>query len=941
MNVSKLFSKLGWGGRLGGLGRPTDPIPYRRDARTGTLPNGLRYFILENSVPENRAFLRLVVHAGSLHEEDHEQGIAHFVEHMAFRGTERFPEADLVNYLRSLGMRYGPEINAFVYHDKTVFCMEVPVEANGTSADGNGKTRTIPHKALEIMDDWSRAITFDPGAVDLERLIIAEERRGNLGAWERIRKDWMPALFHGSRFAERMPIGRPETIETATSTLLNDFYRKWYRADNMTLVFVGDFDGAALEASLPDHFRIEKPDAPTPQPVFDLAPPRDGRLETLVLTDPELTGTQVMLYSKRAQKTGGTDLAAYRNGLIDALIFFMMNFRFWDVVLNPETPYMSAATDSSEHYGTSSRFYVMSAVAKSGLAEETLAELLLAKETMMRHGFTKAEIALAGESLVSPTQGLVREQDRQDSGMLAALFIDHYLDAGGLTDFEWELDAIRRLLPGIRAGDINAAVRDYFAANDIQVFVFAPDSEKETLPDDARIRQLVSRRRNARPWMPRAGAVEGRLLQSVPERGGIVSRSVDDETGTTFWDLGNGARVILKPTENMNDEIVLVAMARGGAFCAPLKDSVSVDFAAEMMEVSGLGPWSRPELLRLLAAKQVSLSYWIDTHTRGLGGASTVGDLRTLFEKIHLNFTCPRIERGAVEAMMDSHRTNLSLRGEDPMSVFSDETTRVVTCNHPRCRPLEPADLSGVDVDVAMAFLQKGLNPTDFTFVFTGNLTPELMEPYVETYIASIPPGGEAWNTWTDVGIVRPGKIEKNVYRGMEKQSTVTLVWFADADIDEHLNIAAQVLHEYLNIRLNDEIRDKLGGSYGIVAAVGASPVPTGELSILVQFGCDPQRVRELSDAVFGLLDETAQGTNRAAFDSAVEAMHQVWETSMQNNSYIAQSYANSVVLMDQPVSRIHRRPEYIDAVTPADIRRIAALLLGNGPAKLALFPGR
>jgi len=919
-------------GAWGGLGRPTDPVPFMRDVRTGTLPSGLRYFILENSMPENRAFLRLVVNAGSLQEEDHEQGLAHFVEHMAFRGTERFPEAELINYLRSLGMRMGPDVNAFVSFDRTVYRIEVPVE---TTEDG---TRIIPPTALAIIDDWSRAVTFDPEAVETERLVVIEEYRVRLGAMERIRRDWLPVLFRGSRFAERMPIGRLEIIETATVEHLKNFYRTWYQADNMAIIFVGDFDGAALQASLADHFLIEAPETPTPQLSFDLPPPRRGNLETLVLTDPELTGTNVMLYFRRTQGPIRGDLAAFRRSIIDFLIQNMMSFRFGDTVIDPDTPFMSASAFTSRQ-GASSRFYVMSAVAKSGRSEETLEELLRAKESIRRYGFTDAEIALAGEALVSQYQRLVQERDRQNSGTFMNMLTRYFLEGGGLSDLEWELHAIQTLLPGIRARDINAAVRDYFSANDIQVFIFAPESEAETLPSDARIRQLVTQRGRMSVERPVPRVIEDRLLAASPERGSIVAHSVDGETGAVIWELGNGARVVLQPTENRNDEIVLNAMARGGTVC--FGNDVSARLAVEMMQISGLGPWSRPDLSRQLAARQVSLSYSVGAYTRGFQGASTTGDLRTLFEMIHLNFTDPRIDPDAVEAMMGRLRTSLALRGENPRTVFSDEINRTVTQGHPMFRPMELDDLAGVDTNAALDFLRRGLNPADFTFVFVGNLTPELLSSYVETYLASIAPFSEGarWNSWTDPNIVRPGRVKRNVYRGMEEQSTVHMAWFSPATFSERLSIETQVLNEYLRIRLNDEIRENLGGVYGIGVSVGISPAPRGELSMRVQFGCDPQRVRELSDAVFALLNEAAAGISQTVFVSAVEALHQGWETSMQSNSFIAQSYANSSVLLELPLSRLHRRPQYFDAVAPADIQRITAQLLQNGPAKLVLFP--
>ncbi|MCL2139879.1 MAG: insulinase family protein, partial [Treponema sp.] len=244
----------------GGLGLASDQVPFMESVRTGTLPSGLRYFILENSRPENRAYLTLAVNAGSVLEEDDERGLAHFVEHMAFRGTERFPETELINYLRSLGMRFGPEVNAYTGFDMTVYGIEVPVEDNG-----NG-IKQVPATALEVIDDWSRAITFSPEETDNERPVILEEYRTRLGSRERLQRQWVPVLFRGSPYADRLPIGRPEIIESAPASRLEGFYQKWYRADNMALIFAGDFDGAALESSLQEHFFIEKPAFPTQRP---------------------------------------------------------------------------------------------------------------------------------------------------------------------------------------------------------------------------------------------------------------------------------------------------------------------------------------------------------------------------------------------------------------------------------------------------------------------------------------------------------------------------------------------------------------------------------------------------------------------------------------------------------------------------------------------------
>ncbi|MDR0315852.1 MAG: insulinase family protein, partial [Treponema sp.] len=889
-----------------------------------------QYYILENAKPENRAYLTLAVNAGSVLETDDEQGLAHFVEHMAFNGTTRFPEADLVNYLRSLGMRFGPEVNAYTSFDETVYGIEVPVE---TAPDG---TRRIPDTALAVIDDWTRAITFAPEDVDDERLVIMEEYRSRLGARNRLQRQWLPVLFRGSPYAQRLPIGLPEVIEGAPASRLEGFYRKWYRADNMALIIVGDFDADTLEASLGDHFSIPKPAAPTQRPRYDLPPPKRGNIETLILTDPELTSTDIYLYYKRSRQAQREDLAYFRGEIIDILIDRMLDFRFGDEVMKPQTPYTYAGAGNAR-YGASSRFYVLMAQAKTGGAEASLIELLKTRAAMLRYGFTKTELDIAANSLLSELERMVSEKETQDSNRYIRSLTRYYLEGGNYADVEWELAAVQQMLPHISLADISAAVKDYFNPGDLRVFIFAPEAERTDLPGEARIRQLVRARMNVSP--PEANAVESGFLSQPPVPGQIISESIDAETGALRWELDNGAAVILKETKNRSNEIMLQAMARGGKTSAPAQDKVSVELAAEMIQVSGLGPYSRTELTKKLADKQVSISFWVSHYHRGLQGSATTGDLKTLFEMIYLGFTDPRIDPEAVQVMMDKYRTSLALRNENPGTVFSDEISRTIYGGHPYFKPLELSDLSQANPETALAFVRRTLNPGDYTFVFTGNLDIETLRLYVETYIASIP-RQESWKEWTRLDFARPGKTEKTVYKGKEEQTRVFMGWFTQAAYSEELSATAQVLSEYLDIRMTEEIREKLGGVYSISVGVSASPVPSGELIMNVYFACDPKRALELSDAVNVLLNRTAtEAVNQDTFAKSVEALKKEWESSIQSNSYIAQSYANSSVLLNMPLSRLDRRPQYYSAVTMADIQRLCARLLPQGPALLILYP--
>lgn len=914
-----------------GLGLPTDPVPFMEAVRTGTLPNGLRYYILENARPENRAYLTLAVHAGSVLEQEDERGLAHFVEHMAFNGTARFPESELIQYLRSLGMRFGPEVNAYTSYDDTVYGIEVPTELDEAGRKG------IPHTALAVIDDWTHAITFDPQDVDDERLVIMEEYRSRLGAAERIRRQILPVLFHGSPYADRSPIGLPEIIEQASPSKIQHFYKTWYRTDNMALILVGDFDGAALEAALGTAFSAPAPETPLERPQYDLPAPQKG-VDTAIFTDPELPYTQVNLYYKRTPKARSQDLASYREGVMDYLIDHILSLRFDEAASKAETPYIGAQA-GTVRYGAASRYYILLAQAKAGATEETLRALLLEKESMVRYGFTEAELNRAKEALLAYLTRLHSEKDRQASSGYVQALTSHFLKGETFPDIAWELEAVKALLPGIGSRDIAAAIKDYFAAEDLTVFVIAPEGEASGLPSPEGIRGLVSHARKARIPRPIEQAFSNKLLDEEPRAGAIAAESEDPETGALRWELSNGAQVILKETQNRNNEIILYAQARGGTASAPEAEDRSASLAAEMVSVSGLGPYSRQDLVKKLAGKQVSLTFWTSPFLRGFQGSATIEDAKTLFEMLYLSFTQPRMDTEAIQAMLDQYRTILLQQKEDPLTLFYDELQRTRYQNHPRFSPMQVEDLAQVNQDDALSFIHDSLNPGDYTFVFTGNLDIKSFRAYIKTYLASIPPG-TAWNTWIDPVIIRPGQTDKSLYKGKEGQSQVFLGRYIPASYTEEAWAATAVLEEYLDIKLTEEIREKLGGVYTISDGVTLSFLPPEELRMEIFFGCDPQRVEELCAAIEAELTRIAQGSvDERTFTQAKAALKKTWENSIQSNTYIAQSYANSAVIYGLPLSRLDKRPALYDRVTPEEIQGITQRLLQAEQARVILYP--
>ncbi|MDR2150420.1 MAG: insulinase family protein [Spirochaetaceae bacterium] len=920
-----------------GLGSPSDPIPFNEKIFTGQLANGLHYYILENPRPEQRAYLTLAVNAGSLLEQEDERGLAHFVEHMAFNGTARFPEQDLINYLRSLGMRFGADVNAYTHYDKTVYGIEVPVKKDESGI------RSIPLEALQIIDDWTYAITFDPKDVDEERPVIIEELRARGGLSDRIQQRMTAALFHDSRYATRSPKGLGEIIETAPASVLERFYKTWYRPDNMAVIFVGDFDGAALKANLDSYFSAPAPTGPLNRPVYDLPPPKQGRLSIELITDPEQTTTLLSLYYKRAHLARTNDLASYRLAVIDNLIERILSLHFSEKSADPDNAYL-AGMSNYMRYGASSRYYSLAVLAKTGAAHEALRELFLEKETIIRYGFTAEELEWAKRALISDMEQAVSEKETRESEYYLEELTDCFLYGASMPSIDWELDAVKRLLPGITEDDVTAVGRSYFASDDLTVLVIAPESEP--LPDEQQIQKLASQIRRTKITRPQPLVVSGELLDTVPAAGSITSEMVDAETGTLLWTLSNGARVIIKQTANRNNEISFYALAKGGTASVPLAQNISARFSAELSAASGVGSFSLTELTKKLADKQLSLGGWVSAFTRTFQGFTSTGDMRTFFEMLYLNFTQPRIDSTAFTTLMQEYRTLLTGRSDNPDAYFSDEITKIIYGYHPFFMPLTLADLDKVNQEDAYAFLQKALNPADWTFVFAGSIDTALIRPLVETYLAAIPAKSESWHEWSAVSIKRPGAGTTTLNKGLpgaEAKSQVYMASFVAEPFSESKALTAVVLNEYLDIHLTQTIREALGATYSIYVNTALSPFPPeGELSLSLLFTCSPDRATATVEAVRAEIASMAAGEiDPDILNKAIAAVTKDWEQSMQSNTYISQLYANFSVLFNLPLGNLDRRPQYFAAVSAADLQEMSRLLLEDGPAVIILYPDK
>ncbi|HEX6201092.1 MAG TPA: pitrilysin family protein, partial [Thermoanaerobaculia bacterium] len=574
------------------------PLPVDSTVRVGTLENGLRYYVRRNTSPEERAELWLVVDAGSTLEEDSQRGLAHFVEHMAFNGTRNFEHQELVAYLESIGMRFGPDINAFTSFDETIYMLQVPTDREGSLETG-----------LEILEDWADGILFDPQEIEQERGVLIEEWRLDRGAGRRMIDAQTPVLFSQSRYAERQPIGTLDVLRGASREDLVRFYEDWYRPDLMAVIAVGHFDALRVERMVKERFRdLENPDEAPVRWTPDLPEHEDTLFATF--TDPELTGTSVAVFTKLPRPPEGTG-RDYRSSLVETLYHAMLNDRLYEVGHRPDPPYLYAFSDS-DTIVRAGQVDQQEVGVEPGRALEGLSALLTEIERVRRHGFTEGELARTKLDLLRAYEQAVVERDARSSGSFAAEYSRAFLVDEPIPGIDVEVDMVTTYLPTITLEEVEAlASRRTGDANRV-ILVSAPEAQAETLPSNDQLLATFREVRSLELAPYEDVGVEADLLAETPEPGEIVERREIEEIGVTEWKLSNGATVVVKPTDFRNDEVFLVGFSPGGHSTLSSERYLSGSYAAEIVALGGLGELDEIALAKALAGQVADVGPYVE-----------------------------------------------------------------------------------------------------------------------------------------------------------------------------------------------------------------------------------------------------------------------------------------------------------------------------------------
>ena len=903
------------------------PLPFDPAVTVGTLSNGMRYYIRENHKPEKRAELRLVVNAGSVLEDEDQRGLAHMVEHMAFRGTKQFEKNQISSYLESIGMRYGPDINAFTSFDETVYMITIPTD-----------TAAIVDKGFQILSEWAHNVAFEPSQIDKERPVVIEEWRLGQGAENRMQNKWFPVLFTGSRYGERLPIGLKTVLETYKPTTLRRFYDTWYRPDLMAVVAVGDFDKTKIETLVRRYLgAIPAATNPKPRPLFAV-PPHDSTLVS-INSDKEATRSVVRLLYKQP-KRHNTSVATYRQHLVEELFGSMFNDRFSEITQQPNPPFINAFAGQGDLVRSAESFSLTAIVADNGI-QRGLNALLTEGERVKRHGFLQSELDRAKKDLQRGTEQAYAERDKTNSGVYAESYVSSFLQSEPSTSIAYDLDVITKLLPSITLAEVNKLAGEWMSEKNRVLATTSPDKPGIVNPTRGELLLAFQAVKGADIAAYTESALSKQLVDKEPAGGRVVSAREIKEVGITEWRLSNGVRVLLKPTDFNADQISFTAYSPGGASLLPDASFVAASAADLIPMTSGVGKFTVIDLQKFLAGKQVSVSPSIDDLSEGISGSASQRDVDTMLELVYLYFTQPRLDTSLVNTFLGRYRGVLVNRSASPEAAFSD-TLQVTMAQHSvREQPISAEMLDRIDAAKSFDFYKdRFADAGGFTFVFVGNFKPDSIKPLIEKWLGGLPSNGRK-ESWRDTGVRPPtGVIQRVVKKGAEPKARTALIFTGPFEYTRETRYHLIALGELLNIKLREALRENMGGTYGVSVSPSVNKDPLPSYRFTIGFGAAPERLEALTAAALAQIDSVKKfGTTPEYLQKVKEAALRARETALKQNGY----WLAQISTFDQsgwPLAEIPNGEKLISALTVDDLQKAAAKYLRtDNYVRVSLYP--
>ncbi len=906
-------------------------IPTDSSVIIGKLPNGLTYYIRKNVEPKSRAELYLVNKVGSIVENDDQLGLAHFTEHMAFNGTRDFPKNELISYLQKAGVRFGADLNAYTGFNQTVYQLPLPTDSVA-----------VFEKGFDILANWAGYVSFDDQEIDQERgVIVEEDRQRGKNAQERMSKQLLPALLANSRYANRLPIGKLDILNNFKYDTIKQFYKDWYRPNLQAVIAVGDFDVANVEQLIKDNFSdLSNPENERKREEYGI--PDNAEPLVKIVTDPEFPYNVASVTYKHKEVIENNE-AQLKTKILTSLINTMLSSRLTEIVQKGDAPFVFAQSNYGAFQGGLVNLDAFNSVAVSKDAaglEAAVKAVLTENVRMKKYGFTATELERAKTGLQTAVDNQFKEKDKTKSAVFVQQYVESFLKGQPIPSLDYIHNFYTKNLSGISVGEINKLAATFVTEDNLVAIIQAPDKEKENLPSDATyLTWIKTAGDNVQPYVD--NTVDKPLMANKPVAGSIVNEKKIDEIGVTELTFSNGVKVVLKPTDYKNDQILFTAASKGGTSLASDEDFRSAQMADELIGNSGIGDFDESQLGKLLTGKVASVRPFIGTYGEGVSGSASPKDLETALQLNYLYFTAPRKDASVLKTQLESMRTILSNRLTQPTAVFQDTATAVLNSYKKRAQQITIPELSEINLDKAVSFYkQRFTNAADFVFTFVGNFKLEEIKPLLATYLGSLPATGNK-ETFKDLGLEPlSGDITKKVYKGLEDKANVSLVYHGNYNYSDKENLQLDALKAILEIKILERLREKESGVYSPRVNVTYDNEPKAQYSVGISFSCASANVDKLIaaavDEVKELQKDGASADDIQKFKA--EEVRQL-ELRMRENGfwlgYLQNAYNNN----DDPKKVLTYTKSLVEVNNASTKTAASKYLNTNNFIKLILLP--
>ena len=897
-----------------------DVIPIGPQVKTGRLANGLSYFIHKNNRPEKHVELRLVVKVGSVMEDDDQQGLAHFTEHMAFNGSAHFKKHELVSYLQSIGVKFGADLNAYTSFDETVYILPIPTDKKENLETG-----------FQVLEDWAQGVQMLDVDIDKERDIILEEARLGKGANDRMNKQLWPEVFNGSKYAERLPIGKESIIKHFTYDAIKRFYADWYRPNLMAVIVVGDIEPEQAEAMIQGHFsKLKNPVNERPRNYLELPARTDSK--ALVITDQEATFDTVWIRYQVHPAAPNKNIVDYRQSMIKNLATSMLAQRMQELTQQAKPPFLAASSSMGQVVRGYEAFTSFATIGRDGIAP-AIEAVVQENERARQFGFSEDELERVKKMQLRGFENMYGERDKSNSANFAAEYIRHFLVQESIPGLVNEYAYGTLFLPGISLSEVNQYARDTIPTGTQKLVVYMGSSKAGApIPLPATLLTLVNKAESAPVIATKQKPIAASLMERPNKAGSIVSERWNQALGLHEMTLSNGVKLILKPTDFKNDQVLMSAMRFGGSSLYEDKDQYSAIYTNAIAWSMGLKTFPPTDIPKILAGKSASMQTSNDYYSESIGGSAGSDDVESLFQLLYLRMTSPRKDQDLFAAFIKRAQDATKNSMASPELIFNDSIITTLFNHHPRLgRSAKQGDFDKIDLDRSLAiFADRYGSAKDLTFIIVGSFSMEKIKPLIELYLANLPTP-DILTGYRDLGI-RPvkGVVKKEVRVGSEAKSTVSINFTGAANYSLMENTRFHLMIAALNLRITDILREKLTLIYsgGISGSINRDPYQHYHINLALP--CASENVDKVIAAMFVEIEKIkAEGVLPADLNKVKQNWLKERRIDLRTNSFWLNDLQDSV-LYGTDMSRILSYEKRINEVTSEDVKQAAGRYLST-----------